>query len=47
VDVEIRPEPDDQDRDAVEAAVAGLERPEPSPYESAWRRAGLDDDDDR
>jgi hypothetical protein len=36
---EIRPEPTDAERRAILRALARARR---SPYESAWRRAGLD-----
>jgi hypothetical protein len=43
VELEIRPEPTDEERDALEAAVAGagLETPRPAAYDSPWRAAAL------
>jgi hypothetical protein len=43
VELEIRPEPTDEERDALEAAVAGagLEAPRPAAYDSPWRAAAL------
>jgi hypothetical protein len=53
VELEIRPEPSDEERDAIAAAIerAIPEAPRPLGYDSAWRSAGLreatglDDDD--
>jgi len=39
VELEITPEPDDDERAAIEAALAEADRDEPAP--SRWRAAGL------
>jgi hypothetical protein len=43
VEVEIRPQPDDEEREAIVAALAraGVETPFPAGYESPWRAAGF------
>jgi hypothetical protein len=43
VDVEIRPQPDDEEREAIVAALARarVDVPRPHGYESPWRTAGL------
>jgi hypothetical protein len=43
VELEIRPEPGDEERDAIAAAIerAIPEAPRPLGYDSAWRSAGL------
>ena len=38
---EIRPEPTDDERDAVEAALAALEREREDAARSRWREAGI------
>jgi hypothetical protein len=45
VELEIRPEPTDDERRAIEAAVeaAGLAPKRPGAYESPWRAAALRD----
>ena len=45
VELEIRPEPEDGDRAAIEAAVetAGVAEQAPAGYSSPWRRAALRD----
>jgi hypothetical protein len=45
VELEIRPEPEDGDRAAIEAAVEAADVGEqaPAPYSSPWRRAALRD----
>ena len=53
MELEIRPEPSDEERDVIAAAIerAVPAAPRPPGYESAWRSAGLreatglDDDD--
>jgi hypothetical protein len=53
VELEIRPEPEDDDRAAIEAAVeaADIDQHAPGAYASPWRQAALwdvvggDDDD--
>jgi hypothetical protein len=40
VELEIRPEPDEAERAAIAAAVAGPSEP-PTPYTSAWRQAAF------
>jgi hypothetical protein len=46
VDYEVTPEPSEQERAAIDAALLELDQEEPSAYESAWRRAALDADDE-
>jgi hypothetical protein len=43
MDVEIRPEPDDDERGAIVSALAraGVAEPTPPGYDSPWRAAGL------
>ena len=43
MDVEIRPEPDDDERAAIVSALAraGVAEPRPRSYDSPWRTAGL------
>jgi hypothetical protein len=43
MEVEIRPQPDDEEREAIVAALAraGVEAPHSPGYESPWRAAGL------
>lgn len=43
VELEIRPEPSDEERDAIAAAIecAVPAAPRPPGYDSAWRGAGL------
>jgi hypothetical protein len=43
VDVEIRPEPENEERVAIVAALEALLRPEAQPpaYRSGWRAAGI------
>ena len=45
MDVEITPDPEPLQRDAIEAALQKLleARIEPAAYASAWRRAGLEE----
>jgi hypothetical protein len=45
VELEIRPEPEDDDRAAIEAAVdaADIRRQAPAAYASPWRQAALRD----
>jgi hypothetical protein len=44
VKTEITPQPSDEERAALVAALALLgEEEEASPYDSAWRRAAFDD----
>jgi len=41
-DLEITPEPSDEEREAVsQVLVDWLEPPEPEAHRSAWRRSGL------
>jgi hypothetical protein len=48
VEVEVVPEPDPEDREALLAALSGSFEPdEPSPYRSPWRRAALELEDDQ
>ena len=42
VELEIRPEPDEAEREAIVAALAA-ERDRPGPYESGWRRVGIEE----
>jgi hypothetical protein len=45
VDAEVTPQPEPDERDAIEAALRGADPPEPSPW---WRAGlGLDAEDDR
>lgn len=47
VEVEIVPEPDPDEREALLVALAEPAEPrEPSAYRSAWRRAALEPEDD-
>ena len=46
VDYEVTPEPSEQERAAIDAALLELDREEPPAYRSAWRRAALDPDDE-
>ena len=39
----IRPEPTDEERRAILAALAEAEPPRPAVYESRWRRAALEE----
>ena len=41
VELEIRPEPDEEERAAIVAALAE-EQDAAGPYASAWRRAGIE-----
>ena len=45
VEVAVVPEPEPDEREALLAALEQLDEPS-SPYESAWRRAGIDPDVD-
>jgi len=42
VKLEITPQPDEAEREAIRAAFADDPEP-PLPYDSAWRRAGLEE----
>jgi hypothetical protein len=42
VEFEITPQPDEGEREAIRAALADDPEP-PLPYESSWRRAGLEE----
>ncbi len=42
MELEITPEPDDSEREAIAQALAG-EAPEPEAYRSEWRRAAVDE----
>jgi hypothetical protein len=46
MNAEIWPEPNDEERGVLAAVLQALERGDPSPYDSAWRRSGLEDADD-
>jgi len=47
VEVEVVPEPDPEEREALLAALSGsLELDAPSAYRSPWRRAALEPEDD-
>jgi hypothetical protein len=45
VDAEIRPQPSEEEREVLAAALALLGDDGRSPYDSAWRRAALDDEE--
>ena len=45
MDAAVTPEPEPDEREALLAALEQLDEP-PTPYASAWRRAGLDLDAD-
>ena len=46
MDYEVTPEPSEQERAAIDAALLELDREEPPAYRSVWRRAALDPDDE-
>jgi hypothetical protein len=43
MELQIRPEPTDEERRAILAALAGDAPPEPDAYGSRWRRAALEE----
>lgn len=48
MEVEVVPEPDPEEREALLAALSGSFEPdEPSAYRSPWRRAALEPEDEQ
>jgi hypothetical protein len=45
VDAEIRPQPSEEEREVLAAALTLLGKERECPYDSAWRRAALDEDE--